>query len=64
MSIALNNNGVFWIRNLWIGSFTGICGIYPFQTYTSATYTITKLSNRKLWLKHENEEHEYLIKLN
>lgn len=43
---------------------TVICGIYPFQTYTSATYTITKLSNRKLWLKHENEEHEYLIKLN
>jgi len=27
MSIALNNNGVFWIRNLWIGSFTGMAGM-------------------------------------
>jgi len=42
---------------------TVLCGIYPFQTYTSATYTISKLSNRKLWLKHEFEGHEYLIKL-
>ena len=27
MSIALNNNGVSYIRNLWIGSFTGMAGM-------------------------------------
>jgi len=26
MSIALNNNDASWIRDLWIGAFTGICG--------------------------------------
>lgn len=45
-------------------SDTLFIGIYPLQTYSSATYIIRKLTKHEIWLSSENAGHIYFIELN
>ena len=39
------------------------CGMYPLETYRVSIYTIIRLTKKNMWLSHENDGHNYLIKL-